>query len=108
MNNIYIVSIPTLILLLLSSRIFKLTYYQNTVMISGGIFIILYYGLINQLLMNWNRRKYISEIKNIEKENDKIIKQSVIMSIFFMIWYYMTYKITNVINTDQNNNIHYN
>jgi len=71
--------------------VLKLESYQYTELILGSIFIIIFFGIFGSILT-----------LDIINPNPIILSNSIVFSIFYSIWYYLTKKITNVINSDKN------
>lgn len=69
----------------------KLTLFQYCEMSFGALFIIVFFGLFGSMLTL----------------NKEMIKTSIYASIFFMLWYYVTKKIVNGINSDINGVIYF-
>ena len=70
----------------------RLTLFQFSEMIFGSFFIIIFFGLFGALLtLNKNLTDY-----------------SIYMAIFYMLWYYITKKIVNGMNSDINGVIYFN
>ena len=74
------------------STFLRLTLFQFCEMIFGAMFIILFFGLFGAMLTL----------------NPKITDNSVYAAIFFMIWYYVSKKIVNGMNSDINGVIYFN
>ena len=70
----------------------QLTSFQFYEVLIGSLFIIVFFGLFAAMLTL----------------NPDMIEYSIIFSTYFIIWYYMTKKITNLINMDKNGVIYYN
>ena len=74
----------------------KLENYQYTELIMGSFFIIIFFGIFGSILT--------LDILNPEPI---VLNNSIIFATFFSIWYYLTKKITNLINSDKNGIIMY-
>jgi hypothetical protein len=70
----------------------RLTLYQYSEMVFGSFFIIIFMGLFGAMLTL----------------NKDLTDYSIYAAIFFMIWYYITKKIVNGINSDINGVIYFN
>ncbi len=70
----------------------KIEAFQYIEMVSGGVFIIIVFGLIGQKLLT----------------GENILFKSIIFASIFSIWYYFTKYFTNLINKDINGVIHWN
>jgi hypothetical protein len=69
----------------------KLTLFQYCEMSFGALFIIVFFGFFGAMLTL----------------NKEMISTSIYASIFFMLWYYITKKIVNGINSDINGVIYF-
>lgn len=69
----------------------KLTLFQYSEMAFGALFIIVFFGFFGALLTL----------------NKSIIKNSVYAALFYMLWYYVTKKLINGINSDINGVIYF-
>ncbi len=70
----------------------RLTLFQFSEMIFGAFFIIIFFGLFGAILTL----------------NKDMTDNSIYAAIFFMLWYYVTKKIVNGINSDINGVIYFN
>jgi hypothetical protein len=75
---------------------FRLESFQYAELAFGSFFIILFFGLF----------AFILTIDFINPESN-LINNSALMGVFFAIWYYLTKKFTNLINSDSNGVIYY-
>jgi len=75
---------------------FKLESYQYSEMVFGSIFIIIFFGIFGSILT-----------LDVINPNPTLLNNSVILAIFYSIWFYLTKKITNYINSDRNGVIIY-
>jgi hypothetical protein len=83
--------VQVLFLLLQFIGPFKLQSYQYCELVFGSFFIILFFGLFGSILLI----------------DPTLINNSALFSVIFSIWYYITMKITNQINSDSNGVIYY-
>ena len=74
-------------------KVFELESYQKYQLFFGMIFMILFFGLFYN---------YLSA-----KSDNTILNNSFVIAAFFGIWYYFTYKFTNVYNSDSNGVVHH-
>ena len=74
----------------------KLESYQYTELIFGSIFIIIFFGIFGSILT-----------LDVTNSNPTLLNNSGIFAIFYSIWFYLTKKITNSINSDRNGVILY-
>jgi hypothetical protein len=72
-------------------RLTKLETSQYTELVLGSFFIILFFGIIGSIIMI----------------NDDLLNNSALFSCLFILWYYLTKKFTNVVNSDNNGVIYY-
>lgn len=70
----------------------RLTLYQYYEMMFGSFFIVIFFGLFGAMLTL----------------NKDLTSNSIYAAIFFMIWYYVTKKIVNGMNSDINGVIYFN
>jgi hypothetical protein len=87
------------IFLLFISQFFfvlKLEPYQNTEMIFGSIFIIIFFGIFGTILT-----------LDFLNPHPSILSDSCIFAFLYAIWFYLTKKITNTVNSDKNGVIIY-
>lgn len=93
MINIIIFIIIILILLVFQYSTFtKLTLFQYAEMMFGAFFIIIFFGLFGAMLTL----------------NKELTNNSITAAIFFVLWYYVTKKIVNGMNSDINGVIYWN
>lgn len=92
MNKIFLyLGIQIIILILQLFNSTKLVLFQYYELLLGSLFIIVFFGLFGSILT------FQPELQN----------YSIIFASFYSIWYYMTKKITNLINSDSNGVIYY-
>ena len=92
MNNIFLyLGIQVVILILQLFNSTKLVLFQYYELLLGSLFIIVFFGIFGSILT------LQPELQN----------YSIIFAAFSSIWYYMTKKITNLINSDSNGVIYY-
>lgn len=92
MNNIFLylgIQVVILILQLLKST--QLVLFQYYELLLGSLFIIVFFGMFGSILT------LQPELQN----------YSIIFASFYSVWYYLTKKITNLINSDSNGVIYY-
>lgn len=70
--------------------------YQYTELIFGSLFIIIFFGIFGSILT-----------LDFTNPNPSLLNNAGIFAIFYSIWYYLTKKITNSINSDKNGVILY-
>ena len=75
---------------------FKLESYQYSELVFGSIFIIIFFGIFGSILT-----------LDVINPNPTLLNNSGILAIFYSIWFYLTKKITNYINSDRNGVIMY-
>jgi len=75
---------------------FKLESYQYSELVFGSIFIIIFFGIFGSILT-----------LDVINPNPTLLNNSGIFAIFYSIWFYLTKKITNYINSDRNGVIMY-
>lgn len=93
MTNIFLLLFNIVFLIFLQLfKYTKLTTFQFYECLFGSLFIIVFFGLFGAMLTL----------------NKDMIEYSIVFSAFFIIWYYITKKITNLINMDRNGVIYYN
>ena len=93
MVNIIIFIIIILILLAFQYSTFtRLTLFQYAEMMFGAFFIIIFFGLFGAMLTL----------------NKELTNNSITAAIFFVLWYYITKKIVNGMNSDINGVIYWN
>jgi hypothetical protein len=92
MNKIFLyLGIQIIILILQLFNSTKLVLFQYYELLLGSLFIIVFFGLFGSILT------FQPELQN----------YSIIFASFYSIWYYITKKITNLINSDSNGVIYY-
>ena len=74
----------------------KLEPFQYAELIFGSLFIILFFGIFGSILL-----------LDILKPNPTLLNNSALFATFYAIWFYITKKITNLINSDKNGVINY-
>lgn len=74
----------------------KLEQFQYAELIFGSLFIILFFGIFGSILL-----------LDILKPNPTLLNNSALFATFYAIWFYITKKITNLINSDKNGVINY-
>lgn len=74
--------------------ILKLETFQYTELIFGSFFIILFFGIFGSILLHSN-------------DENILLNNSALFATFFAIWFYITKKLTNSINSDKNGVISY-
>jgi len=92
MNNIFLylgIQVVILILQLLKST--KLVLFQYYELLLGSLFIIVFFGMFGSILT------LQPELQN----------YAIVFASFYSVWYYLTKKITNLINSDSNGVIYY-
>lgn len=92
----YFIIIQLILLFLQLFNPTKLESYQYCELVFGSLFIIIFLGIFSELLING----YF----NI---NSLILENSIIFASLFSLWYYITKKTTNIINSDSNGVIYY-
>ncbi len=70
--------------------------YQYCELIFGSFFIIIFFGIFGMILTH-----------DFLNPNPSVLNNSGLFASFFVIWYYLTKKLTNIINTDSNGVIYY-
>ena len=92
MNNIFLyLGIQVVILILQLFNSTKLVLFQYYELLLGSLFIIVFFGIFGSILT------IQPELQN----------YSIVFAAFYSVWYYMTKKITNLINSDSNGVIYY-
>jgi hypothetical protein len=74
----------------------KLESFQYSELIFGSFFIIIFFGIFGSILT-----------LDILKEDKKVLNNSSLFATFYAIWFYITKKLTNKINSDKNYVIYY-
>jgi len=74
----------------------RLENYQYSELLLGSIFIIIFFGFFASILT-----------LDIIKEEQTVLKNSALIGILYAIWYYITKKLSNSINSDTNNVIYF-
>jgi len=74
----------------------KLENFQYSELIFGSFFIIIFFGIFGSILT-----------LDIMKEDKKVLNNSSLFATFYAIWFYITKKLTNKINSDKNDVIYY-
>jgi len=74
----------------------KLESFQYSELIFGSFFIIIFFGIFGSILT-----------LDIIKEDKKVLNNSSLFATFYAIWFYITKKLTNKINSDKNDVIYY-
>ena len=74
----------------------KLESFQYSELIFGSFFIIIFFGIFGSILT-----------LDIIKEDKKVLNNSTLFATFYAIWFYITKKLTNKINSDKNDVIYY-
>jgi hypothetical protein len=72
-------------------KLTKLETPQYTELVLGSFFIIVFFGIFGSIIMM----------------NDDLLNNSALFSCLFILWYYLTKKFTNIINSDKNGVIYY-
>ena len=75
---------------------FRLESFQYYELIFGSFFIILFFGLFGSILT-----------LDILNPNKTVLNNSIYFSIYYAVWFYITKKLSNVINSDNNGVINY-
>ena len=83
--------IQVIFLLFQYIKIVRLETPQYTELVLGSFFIILFFGVIGSIIT----------------ANENLLNNSALFSCLFIIWFYLTKKFTNVINSDNNGVIYY-
>ena len=91
-NIIVYIAFIILFIIFQYSTFTKLTLFQFSEMIFGSFFIIIFFGLFGAMLTL----------------NKELTNLSIYGAIFYMIWYYVTKKIVNGMNSDKNGVIYFN
>ena len=91
-NIIVYIAFIILFMIFQYSTFTKLTLFQFSEMIFGSFFIIIFFGLFGAMLTL----------------NKELTNLSIYGAIFYMIWYYVTKKIVNGMNSDKNGVIYFN
>jgi len=91
-NIIILIGLFILFYICQYSTFLKLTLFQYSEMTFGAIFIVIFFGLFGSMLTL----------------NKEMMDLSVYGAIFFMLWYYITKKIINGMNSDINGVIYFN
>ena len=92
MNKIFLyIGIQIIILIFQIFNSTKLVLFQYYELLFGSLFIIVFFGVFGSLLTL----------------NPDLVNYSIVFASFFSIWYYLTKKITNLINSDSNGVIYY-
>jgi hypothetical protein len=91
-NIIVYIAFIILFIIFQYSTFTKLTLFQFSEMIFGSFFIIIFFGLFGALL----------------SLNKELTNLSIYGATFYMIWYYVTKKIVNGMNSDKNGVIYFN
>ena len=86
----------TFFLLLQFTYFFKLESFQYYELIFGSFFIIIFFGLFGSILT-----------LDMMNPQPTILNNSALFAAFFAIWFYLTKKITNIINSDSNGVINF-
>ena len=74
----------------------KLESFQYSELIFGSFFIIIFFGIFGSILT-----------LDILKEDKKVLNNSSLFATFYAIWFYITKKLTNKMNSDKNYVIYY-
>ena len=90
--NIFIIT-QLIFLLLQFIYAFKLDPFQYSELVFGSVFIIIFFGIFGSILT--------LDIEQIT------LKKSILFATFYVIWYYITKKLANAINSDKNGVIYY-
>lgn len=91
-NIIVYIAFIILFIIFQYSTFTKLTLFQFSEMIFGSFFIIIFFGLFGAMLTL----------------NKELTNLSIYGAIFYMLWYYVTKKIVNGMNSDKNGVIYFN
>ena len=91
-NIIVYIAFIILFIIFQYSTFTKLTLFQFSEMIFGSFFIIIFFGFFGAMLTL----------------NKELTDYSIYGAIFYMIWYYVTKKIVNGMNSDRNGVIYFN
>ena len=75
---------------------FALNNYQYSELIFGSFFIIVFFGIFGTILT----------LDFLNHEGD-LLNNSALIAVFYAIWFYLTKKLANVINSDANGVIYY-
>tara|TARA_A100001015_G_C14703291_1_gene599128 strand:- start:335 stop:616 length:282 start_codon:yes stop_codon:yes gene_type:complete len=93
MTNIYLYIFNLVFLIFLQLfKTTKLPTFQFYEGLFGSIFIVVFFGLFGAMLTL----------------NPEMIEYSIVFASYFIVWYYLTKKLTNLINMDRNGVIYYN
>ena len=93
--KIFIIS-QTFFLLLQFTYFFKLESFQYYELIFGSFFIIIFFGLFGSILT-----------LDMMEEKPTVLNNSAIFATFYAIWFYITKKLSNSINSDNNGVINF-
>jgi hypothetical protein len=75
---------------------FKLEPYQYSELVFGSVFIIIFFGFFGSILT-----------LDMMKQEQVVLSNSALIAILYAIWYYLTKKLSNLINSDPNNVIYF-
>jgi hypothetical protein len=92
----YFIIAQFIFLVLQFMKSFRLESFQYYELIFGSFFIILFFGLFGSILT-----------LDILNPNKTVLNNSIYFSIYYGIWFYVTKKLSNVINSDNNGVINY-
>lgn len=93
--KIFIIS-QTIFLLFQFVYFLKLESFQYYELIFGSFFIIIFFGLFGSILT-----------LDMIKENPTVLNNSAVLATFYSIWFYVTKKLSNSINSDNNGVINF-
>jgi uncharacterized membrane protein len=77
-------------------HLLKLESFQYSELIFGSVFIIVFFGFFGSILT-----------LDIIQQEQTVLNNSALIGTLYAIWYYLTKKITNTINSDNNKVIYY-
>jgi len=88
--NVFIIT-QAIFLLFQFVRPLRIEQYQYAELMFGSFFIVLFFGLFGSILL----------------VNQKMLDKSCLFATFYAIWFWLTKKISNTINSDSNGVIYY-
>jgi len=87
----YYIILQTFLLLFQYTKLFSLESQQYLEMVFGSIFIIIFFGVFGSLLTN-----------DFMNPNPTLLENSYLIALLFTLWFFLTKRITNYINSDSN------